>query len=163
MAGFVASQFVTLTPLYQSEISPPHLRGMLVSMTGMGNLIGYMIASWSGVGFYFAPGSENDWRFPFVILGGLCLIALALLAFVPESPRWLLMQNRQEEAREVIRQIHTNKADSDHKFADLELLQMERQIAEERQMHVSYLEMFTMKKWRRRSLLCCLVGLLGQV
>lgn len=136
---------------------------MLVSVTGMANLTGYMIASWSGVGFYHAPGSVDEWRFPFVILGGLCLIALALLPFVPESPRWLLMQDRQEEARDVVRQIHTNSADGNHKFADLELLQMERQIAEERQMHVGYIEMFTNKRWRRRSLLCCLVGLLGQV
>ncbi len=162
-SGFNAAQFITLTPLYQSEIAPPHIRGLMVGMAGMGNLVGYEIATWAGVGFFYAPNSTNQWRFPFVILGGLCFIVLGLLWFIPESPRWLLMQGRKEEAEVVIRQIHASRSDPDDTFAELELIQMERQIEEERELSVNYFQMFVDKRWRRRSLLCCLVGLLGQV
>ena len=154
---------MTLTPLYQSEISPPHLRGLLVGLAGIGNIVGYHIATWSGVGFFHAPAGVNQWRFPFVILGGLCLIVLALLPFIPESPRWLLMQGRRSEAEVIIKQIHTTGAGTNHRFAELELQQMELQIEEERELAVSYFQLLTSKRWRRRAWLCVLVGLLGQV
>ncbi|RFU33289.1 hypothetical protein B7463_g3053, partial [Scytalidium lignicola] len=160
--GFGASQFVTLTPLYQSEISPPQWRGLMVATMGMSNVIGYNVANWTGVGFYFIPGQQIQWRMPFVIICGLCIIVLILLPFIPESPRWLIMMGRQEEAEAVVRKIHTNSHDADDQFVRFEINQMERQIQEERELAVSYWQMFADKKWRRRSCLCVLVGFLGQ-
>ncbi len=135
----------------------------MVGTMGITNVIGYNVANWAGVGFYFIPGQEIQWRMPFVIICGLCIIVLACLPFIPESPRWLLMRGRQDQAERVVRKIHTDSSDPNDTFVKFELLQMERQIQEERELAVSYWQMFADKKWRKRSCLCVLVGFLGQV
>ena len=147
--------------MYQSEISPPHLRGLLVGTFGIFNVLGYTIANWSGVGFYHIGESDVAWRMIFVITGGICIINAILLIWVPESPRWLVMQNRLAEAEEVIRLIHAGTDNDD--FVKAETMQIERQLATEREYNVSYIQMFTDKRWRRRTLLCCLIGTAGQV
>lgn len=149
------------TPLYQSEIAPPHLRGLLVGTFGIFNVLGYNIANWSGAGFYHLKNSNIAWRMIFVIVGGLSIVHMILIYFCPESPRWLVMKNRMTEAEEVIRLIHGDSGNDT--FVRLETLQIERQVATEREYNVSYYQMFADKRWRRRTLLCCLIGTVGQV
>lgn len=79
---------VTLVPLYQSEIAPPRIRGFLVGMHGAMLGLGYAVASWIGVGFYFVNASGTQWRLPLAIQ---CLWPLLLaggIMMVPETPRW---------------------------------------------------------------------------
>lgn len=79
---------VTLVPLYQSEIAPPAIRGLLVGTHGVVIVIGYITASWIGFGFYFVNASGAQWRIPLAVQ---CIPPLALVSgvmFVPESPRW---------------------------------------------------------------------------
>ena len=45
------------------------------------------------------------WRFAFVVGGALALGILPLRRFVPESPRWLLLQRRHDEADQVVAHI----------------------------------------------------------
>lgn len=79
---------VGLVPLYQSEVAPTKLRGLLVGMHGVLICTGYTVASWTGLGFYFLKGTDSQWRWPLAIQ---CLPPLGLaigVMFVPESPRW---------------------------------------------------------------------------
>lgn len=79
---------VTLVPLYQSEIAPPRIRGMLVGMHGVLICVGYALASWVGVAFYFVNASGAQWRIPLAIQ---CLPPIMLacgILFLPESPRY---------------------------------------------------------------------------
>ncbi|KAK5550758.1 hypothetical protein LTR46_011248 [Exophiala xenobiotica] len=79
---------VGLVPLYQSEVSPTHLRGFLVGLHGVMICIGYTSASWIGVGFYFVQGNLSQWRGPLGFQILFPLVLLCALPFVPESPRW---------------------------------------------------------------------------
>ncbi|HEX2582915.1 MAG TPA: MFS transporter, partial [Chlamydiales bacterium] len=85
MIGLAIAIGVITAPLYISEISPPKIRGALVTMgqlmTAIGILVAYIIA------FVFA--SQKDWRAMFN--GGFIPLGLFFvgLFFIPESPLWL--------------------------------------------------------------------------
>lgn len=48
------------------------------------------------------------WRLPSALQGLFSIISILILPFVPESPRWLAYQDRNEEALEVAAIIHAN-------------------------------------------------------
>jgi Sugar (and other) transporter len=50
------------------------------------------------------------WRVPSLLQGFWSLVCISVLAFLPESPRWLIFHGRDEEALRVLAQIN---ADSD--------------------------------------------------
>jgi MFS family permease len=84
----VPGQLVTLVPLYQSEIAPPKIRGLLVGTHGVIICLGYTLAAWIGVGFYFVNASGAQWRIPLAIQCVPPLFLALGVLFLPESPRW---------------------------------------------------------------------------
>jgi MFS family permease len=60
--GFGIGVLVTLVPLYQSEVSPPESRGLMVGLHGV--LIGfsYSLTGFVTYGCYFAPYGQFQWR-----------------------------------------------------------------------------------------------------
>nr|CBV37345.1 hexose transporter [Colletotrichum graminicola] len=54
----------------------------------------------TGYGFYFLEGSIR-WRFPVSFQSFFTIIVMIGLLYLPDSPRWLAMKGRMEEAREV--------------------------------------------------------------
>jgi MFS family permease len=79
---------VVLVPLYQSEIAPAEIRGLLVSTHALMLSVGYVIASWVGLGFYFVNANGAQWRLPLAIQCAPPLILACGIMFLPESPRW---------------------------------------------------------------------------
>jgi len=110
-AGMSSFGFLTMTPVYTTELSPPKQRGFFVGLNAVFIGTGYSLAAWLGVAFSYADKPATQWRGPL----GMYLIWPSLLIiiafFSPESPRWLMMQGRDEEAREVIFKLHTVKGD----------------------------------------------------
>lgn len=97
--GLAVGSASVITPLYLSEIAPPHIRGRLVSFNSLmivsGQLLAYLInavlARWEA------------WRW---MLGLAALPAVALfigLFFLPDTPRWYISQGRTEQAAKVLR------------------------------------------------------------
>ena len=106
----------------------------MVGMNGVNIALGYAIASYMGLAFFYSHNPETQWRAPL----GIALIWPALMLIVclvaPESPRWLLMKGRIEEAREITYKLHSIKGDPDQEFARGEFYQMSKQAELDRTM-----------------------------
>ena len=61
---------------------------------------GIAVAYWTVYGFYFLQGSVR-WRFPLMFQSFFTILGMIGLLFLPDSPRWLLMRGRVDEARNV--------------------------------------------------------------
>ncbi|KAF4458976.1 sugar transporter [Fusarium albosuccineum] len=89
-------------PMWQSETCSAHKRGKLVMIEGALITAGIMISYWVDYGMYFASHTSACWRFPLAFQIVFCLFIMAFVMNLPESPRWLMLKGRDEEAREVI-------------------------------------------------------------
>jgi sugar porter (SP) family MFS transporter len=97
----VGNGFITSTvPMWQSECARPEERGKLVMVEGALITCGIMISYWIDLGFSFVP-NEADWRFPIAFQIVFALFLLCFVLRLPESPRWLIRQDRVQEAKEV--------------------------------------------------------------
>jgi MFS family permease len=130
--GLGVGMCLTATPLYQSELSPPASRGVLVGCHGAFLAIGYNIASWTGLGCFFAKSSSFKWRFPLALQVLFPLILFISSFWLPESPRWLVSKDRLPEAKKVLESLHGSKHDIQQTFAHAEFEQIVAQIKLER-------------------------------
>ena len=96
--------------------------------------VGYSLAGWIGYGCYFSSKTSSfGFRFPLAFQCVPPVILLSGSAFLPFSPRWLLQQNRQDEAFTVLKRLHVSKEDPDGHEAKREFYQMRKQLELDRQ------------------------------
>lgn len=111
-------------PMWQSELSKAHNRGLLVLIEGSLISCGIMIAYWTDYGFFQIKNNEVQWRFPIAFqaaFAGLLLIGILIL---PESPRWLIKKGESEQAAKVLAQLDRTTVD------DPEIMTVVRQLEE---------------------------------
>ncbi|HBH24570.1 MAG TPA: MFS transporter [Cytophagales bacterium] len=88
-------------PMYISEISPAKSRGSLVALFQFNVVLGIFIAYLSNYAIETAFGSS--WRLMLGIESVPALIFFLLALFIPESPRWLLLhENNEDKARDIL-------------------------------------------------------------
>ena len=147
-AGAAAYNIVCSVPLWMSEAAPPRVRGPLVDCHGALLLLGYASASWVGSAFY-KMDSPNAWRGHQAVNAIPAVLLLIGLYFLPESPRWLLMNDRHDEASKVLHRLHTKEE------ADIELFQIHNQVLVDRTLESSYVSLLKKPSYRKRVLLGC--------
>jgi sugar porter (SP) family MFS transporter len=103
IAGVAIGIASMLAPLYIAEVSPARIRGRLVSLNQLAIVLGILVSYL--VGWALAGVGEESWRWMFAAAAVPSLFFFAGLLFVPESPRWLLKENRREQAGEVLARL----------------------------------------------------------
>lgn len=161
LCGIGAGMVLTNCPAYMSEISPPHSRGKLVGSHAITIVYAYIISSCLALGFHYVE-KPYSWRLQFVVLAFFSLVLLVSLFFIPESPRWLVEQEKYEEAWKVLERLHRNKYDLDANLARAEMIQIKAQVDVERSLPSGYIYIFKTPHLRKRAFCSILVWLMGQ-
>jgi MFS transporter, SP family, xylose:H+ symportor len=114
IGGIAVGASSVVGPMYISEIAPAHLRGRLAGSFQLNIVMGIFVALLTN--FLFKDIGENSWRWMLGIMVVPAALFWALLRFIPESPRWLILNNREAEAIPVMQKIgeaNTQKAIDD--------------------------------------------------
>jgi len=105
--GFGASIASAAGPTYTVELAHPAYRGTMAGMYNNFWWVGNILAGWTTYGTNLhMPNSSWAWRAPTLVQCGLPSIVMVLILFLPESPRWLVMKDRTEEAAAVLAKYH---------------------------------------------------------
>ncbi len=100
-----------LSPLYITEMAPASIRGKLVSVYQLAIVVGILLIFFVNM-LVQGMGDEiwninTGWRY---MLGSETIPAVLFLAaimFIPESPRWLMKENKDSQALDILKKIHT--------------------------------------------------------
>ncbi|EER26394.1 major facilitator superfamily protein [Coccidioides posadasii C735 delta SOWgp] len=151
MAGLAIGLLSATVPVYCSEIAPFRIRGLLAGMQQWMIGWGFVVAQWVGYGCSLVTGSFS-WRFPLSFQAAPAVLLVAATAFLPESPRWLIEQEKLAEGHGVLRRLRASH--DDPRSLEAEFLQIQRGIARARRSVVkSWPELLRCPGWRRRLLL----------
>ncbi len=147
-------------PVYQSEISPPKNRGAHVCFECALIVVGIGIAYWLEYGLFYV-GGEFAWRFPLAFQNVFALILIAGTFILPETPRWLISHNRDDEAKDVLARLWS-EGDVNHPRCIAQYNEIKEGIEIERRENISsYKDLFTKGKFNNRKRV--LLGMLSQV
>ncbi|KAJ2489047.1 hypothetical protein IWW37_004295 [Coemansia sp. RSA 2050] len=106
VAGLGVGVLSMSVPVFQSEIAPPHIRGRLVSLQQWAITWGILVAFWIDYGCHFIK-SDASWRIPIGIQIVPAVILFVSMIFMPYSPRWLVDNDRIDEAQMVLARLRS--------------------------------------------------------
>ncbi|XP_048252931.1 proton myo-inositol cotransporter-like [Haliotis rufescens] len=93
----------TTIPMYLAECSPSYARGSLVStniaMVAFGQFMANVV---DGI---FGSDTQNGWRYMLALGCVPSMIQFIGFMFMPESPRWLIITEKEEKARRVLQSM----------------------------------------------------------
>lgn len=128
-------------PVWQSEMAPPKTRGFLVLFEGALITGGIMVSYWYAslplplpsttpptyspttrlnYGFWFVNQNSFQWRFPLAFQAVFGLILIGGILLFPESPRWLLKHGRDEDALQILANLHSTTVDDAELLRDVD-------------------------------------------
>ena len=122
MGGVGIGLAMMSSPIYIAELSPPHMRGVLVNVNQLSNVIGINLAVIVGYIFSFEGWG---WRWMFAAQAVPVVLLIAGLLIIPESPRWLASRNRMAEALKILTKINGKAT------AESELREIQKELKQE--------------------------------
>lgn len=112
-----------IVPLYIGEIAPPDVRGALVSLNQLAITVGILSSQLIA---YFLT-TTGQWRL-MVALAVIPSVVLGLgMLRQPESPAWLVEQEREDEAREILSRVRERPEDVDAEINEVQDVARQRE------------------------------------
>ena len=128
LGGFGVGAALIIAPMYIAEIAPADIRGRMVSFNQLNIVIGISVAYFSNFLILNLGQSdlnwaqslhmgEWDWRWMLGVEAFPAIVYFFALFSVPESPRWLIMRGKAEEALQIFTRVSGRiKAEADIKL-----------------------------------------------
>jgi SP family arabinose:H+ symporter-like MFS transporter len=104
LSGLGVGAVFVAAPMYIAEISPPALRGRMVTVNQLFLVSGIFLASVNNLAI--VQLLEANWRWMLGIGVVPATLYLFALLFVPESPRWHALHGRPDVARRILARAH---------------------------------------------------------
>ncbi|MGO4504133.1 MULTISPECIES: sugar porter family MFS transporter [unclassified Dyella] len=103
-------------PLYLAEVAPERIRGAMISTYQLMITIGILVAFLSDTALSY----NGAWRWMLGIIAIPGVLFLLGVMFLPDSPRWLMMRGRRDEAIEVLQRLRGDSVVVAREAADIE-------------------------------------------
>ncbi|HWX65483.1 MAG TPA: sugar porter family MFS transporter [Rhodanobacter sp.] len=103
-------------PLYLAEVAEEHIRGAMISLYQLMITIGILVAFLSDTAFSYS----GNWRWMLGIIAIPGILFLLGLFLLPDSPRWLMMRGRKQEATDVLNKLRGDASHAAREVADIE-------------------------------------------
>ncbi|KAI9322419.1 general substrate transporter [Dichotomocladium elegans] len=150
--GMAIGQYSLNVTVYQSELSPAHLRGRAISLQQFSIVFGIMVAFWIGYGCAYI-NSDASWRVPLALQLAPSVLLFVGCFFLPYSPRWLASRGRHEECLQTLAKLHAG-GDTNDPYVRQEYTEIMDQVKFDSEKGAkSYLEIFRDASTRRRVIL----------
>lgn len=115
VGGFGIGIASNVSPIYIAEVTPASIRGRFVSLNQLTIVLGILaaqIVNWA-IARHFTVGGETlnpqslewAWRWMFWVGAVPAIIFFGLSFVIPESPRWLALNGREQSARRIFTRI----------------------------------------------------------
>lgn len=151
LMGIPWGVFQTLTTSYAAEVCPVALRPYLTTYVNMMWGLGQLIATGVLRGM-LSRTDEWSYRIPFALQWMWSVPLIVGVAFVPESPWWLIRKGRVEDAKKALRALSMNTEDEIDQT--ISMMRHTDEIEKEISVGTSYLDCFKGVNLRRTEITC---------
>lgn len=110
-------------PAYLGEMSPSAIRGFCLSMKEAANTVGVLVGYQAGHHF---SAYEGGWALSFLMSTVFALTSLTMSLWLPDSPRWLLLQDQYERAKESLRFMYRDSTTVETEYTQIKEHLMKR-------------------------------------
>ncbi|KAI5782172.1 hexose transporter [Pyronema domesticum] len=143
------------------ELAHPRERPIMTSLFNCSWFVGAIIAAGVTLGT-FDMKSNWSWRIPSYLQFVPSVTQIAALYWIPESPRYLVMKDRHDEARAILVKYHA-EGDETSELVNGEMAQIKATIEVEiENKKMGWREFFTSAANRKRAVLALCVGVFAQ-
>ena len=113
VVGYTMGVFVGLQPIYTAEVNQPKIRNFTGALQTLTFFLGFSIT--------YLVGSYTAWRVAAIIQVAWPVFIFILMIFCPESPTWLMMKGRKEEAVCTLTKLRGDKEIATNEIARIEM------------------------------------------
>lgn len=113
LLGFGLTFAANAAPMLVSELAYPNQRAQLTSAYNSLWYSGSIVAAWTTFGTFTMTGTSWSWRIPSAIQALPSVLQILFMWWCPESPRYLMRKNREEEALRVLAYYHARGNEQD--------------------------------------------------
>ena len=118
LGGFAVGAASVMSPAYIAEVAPARYRGRLATVQQIAIISGlfaaflsnYLLAQAAGASTEALWGGYPAWRWMFWMMAFPSALFLVLLLVIPESPRFLVVKRRKDQALAVLSRLYGPQA-----------------------------------------------------
>jgi sugar porter (SP) family MFS transporter len=113
--GLGVGSAALIVPLYLSEVARTKVRGAIASLDQLMIVVGILVAFLVNA----ALASSGEWRWMVGLAAVPSVVLLVGMLFMPETPRWLVLHGREDEARAVLRRARDSDEEVERELREI--------------------------------------------